>query len=312
MPNTAMVIPASPTAAPPTGALAGALAEPQERSRLSQLLGSLRPRSVRQALLVGSLIVGGFLMLFPFIWTVITSLEPNSAVLTTPQLVPSHITITGYQQLFSTIPFARAAINSIAVGAVSTTLQLVTSAMAAYAFAKIEFRGKQFIFLCYLATLMIPLQVLIVPLFIEMRDFHLIDSYPALIAPTIASAFGIFLIRQAMRTVPLELSEAAMVDGAGHLRIFARIVVPQVRPAIATFAVFAFMASWNSFLWPLVIIQSADHATLPLALAQLHGQFTTEWNVVMAGSVLSILPVLLVYISVQKYVVQSIMTTGLK
>ena len=293
-------------------ATATASIEVRQGSRLAQLVAALRPRSLRQALLLGSLIVGGFLMLFPFIWTVITSLEPNSAVLTTPKLIPSQITFTGYHELFSTIPFARAAINSVAIGVISTGLQVGSSAMAAYAFARIEFWGKQLIFLCYLATLMIPLQVLVVPLFIEMRDFHLVNSYPALIAPTIASAFGIFLIRQAMIGVPQELSEAAMIDGAGHLRIFARIVLPQVKPAVATFAVFAFMASWNSFLWPLIIIQSAAHATLPLALAQLHGQFTTEWNVVMAGSVLSIIPVLLVYVSVQKYVVQSIMTTGIK
>lgn len=292
--------------------MASAVIEIQHRSRALVVLGALRPRSLKHAMLIGSLSLGAFLWLFPFIWTLVTSLEPNSAVLVTPRLIPNRLTFTGYSQLFDTIPFARAAINSIALGVVSTFLQLLTSAMAAYAFARIEFRGKQFIFLCYLATLMIPLQVLIVPLFIEMRDFHLIDSYPALLAPTIASAFGMFLIRQAMMTVPQELSEAAMIDGAGHLRIFGRIVLPQVKPALATFAVFAFMASWNSFLWPLVIVQNADHFTLPLALAELHGQFTTEWNVVMAGSVLSILPVLLVYVSVQKYVVQSITSTGFK
>ncbi|MGD0943121.1 MAG: carbohydrate ABC transporter permease [Acidimicrobiales bacterium] len=292
--------------------MASAVIELRQPSRTIKILKALRPRSLRQTLLVGSLALGGFLWLFPFIWTLVTSLEPNSAELVTPRLIPNQITITGYQQLFSTIPFARAAINSIGLGVVSTFLQLLTSSMAAYAFACIAFRGKQFIFLCYLATLMIPLQVLIVPLFIEMRDFHLIDTYPALLAPTIASAFGMFLIRQAMMTVPQELSEAAMIDGAGHLRIFAKVVLPQVRPALATFAIFAFMASWNSFLWPLVIVQSSAHFTLPLALAELHGQFTTEWNVVMAGSVLSILPILLVYVSVQKYVVQSIATTGLK
>lgn len=267
---------------------------------------------LRRGLLLGSLVFGAFLMLFPFLWTLITSLEPSSAVLSTPRLVPNTLTTVGYKELFSTIPFLRAMLNSLGLGLLSTALQVGTSAMAAYAFAKLEFRGKQFFFLCYLATLMIPLQVLIVPLFIEMRDVHLIDTYPALIAPTIASAFGVFLVRQAMLAVPNELSEAAMIDGAGHFRIFAQVVLPQVRPALATFTVFAFMASWNSFLWPLVIVQNPDHMTLPLALATLHGQFTTDWNVVMAGSVLSILPVLLIYISVQKYVVQSITTTGLK
>jgi multiple sugar transport system permease protein len=145
-----------------------------------------------------------------------------------------------------------------------------------------------------------------------MRTFHLVNTYQAILAPGIASAFGVFLIRQAILAVPTELDEAALVDGAGHLTIFTRVIVPNIRPALATFAVFAFMSSWNSFLWPLVIIDTPDHATLPLALATLHGQYTTQWNVVMAGSVLSIVPILLIYASLQKYVVQSIATTGLK
>jgi multiple sugar transport system permease protein len=145
-----------------------------------------------------------------------------------------------------------------------------------------------------------------------MKQFNLVDTYAAVLAPTIASAFGVFLLRQAIVAVPRELDEAAVMDGAGHLRIFATIILPLIRPALATFTVFAFMASWNSFLWPLVIIRSPEFMTLPLGLSNLHGQYTTEWNVVMAGTVLSVLPIILIYLAAQKYVVQSTALTGLK
>jgi multiple sugar transport system permease protein len=270
---------------------------------------------VRRVVLVVALSVGAVLMLFPFIWTVVTSISANGSVLSTPRLIPSHVTLAGYRQLFSStigVPIIRVVINSIVLALASMVLGVLSSAMAAYAFARLQFRFKNVVFVLYLATLMIPLQVLVVPLFIEMRTFHLVNSYIAVLAPTIASATGVFLIRQAIQTLPTDLDEAATIDGAGHLRIFFSIIVPNVRPALATFAVFAFMASWNNLLWPLVIINSPDHMTLPLALSMLHGEFSTQWNVVMAGSVLSIAPILLLYAFAQKYVVQGMATTGLK
>lgn len=269
----------------------------------------------RRVPLVLALTIGAVAMLFPFIWTVVTSISHNGSVLSTPKLIPSDVTLEGYRKLFSAgvgVPIGRVIANSIGLALVSTVLAVLSSAMAAYAFARLDFRFKNVIFLLYLATLMIPLQVLVVPLFIEMRTFHLVNSYEAILAPTIASATGMFLIRQAILALPRDLDEAALVDGAGHVRIFFSIVVPNVRPALATFAVFAFMASWNNLLWPLVIINSPNHMTLPLALSQLHGEFSTEWNVVMAGSVLSILPIVLLYAFAQKFVVQSMATTGLK
>lgn len=262
-----------------------------------------------------ALTIGAALMLFPFVWTFVTSISSNGSVLSTPHLLPSHPTVSGYRSLFSAssgVPFVRVMVNSIVLAVVSTVLAVLTSAMAAYAFARLEFVGKRVIFVLYLATLMIPLQVLIVPLFVEMRTVHLIDTYPALLAPTIASATGVFLIRQAIMIVPKELDEAALIDGASHVRVFISVILPNVRAALATFAVFAFMASWNNLLWPLVIVNRPSHMTLPLALSALHGQFSTEWNVVMAGSVLSIAPILLLYAFAQRYVVESMTTTGLK
>jgi multiple sugar transport system permease protein len=171
---------------------------------------------------------------------------------------------------------------------------------------------KNVVFGFYLATLMVPLQVLVVPLFIEMKTLNLQDTYFALLAPTIASAFGVFLLRQAVTAVPLELDEAATIDGAGHLRIFTTIVLPLIRPALATVAVFAFMGSWNSFLWPLVVIRSPEFMTLPLGLSTLQGQFTTQWDVVMAGSVVSIVPIAIVYLLAQRHIIAGVAHTGIK
>jgi multiple sugar transport system permease protein len=256
--------------------------------------------------------LGALVMLFPFFWTVITSLESGGAVLDAPRLVPEHVSLDAYRTLFDTLPFERIVLNSLGIAVASTVLQVLTSSMAGYAFARFDFPGKSVVFAAYLATLMIPLQVLIVPLFVEMRQFNLVDTYAAVLAPTVASAFGVFLLRQAVMAVPKELDEAAFIDGAGHIRIFVTIILPLIRPALATFAVFAFMASWNSFLWPLVIIRSPEFMTLPLGLANLHGQFTTEWNVVMAGSVVSVLPILVLYLFAQRFVVQSVASSGLK
>ncbi|GAB1817982.1 carbohydrate ABC transporter permease [Herbidospora sp. RD11066] len=257
--------------------------------------------------------LGALIMLFPFAWAVITSLTPAGTVLQTPpDFAPDNATLDGYSRLLETMPFWRIMFNSLWIAVASTVFQLVTSAMAAYAFARLPFPGRGALFAVYLATLMVPLQVLVVPLFIEMRTFNLTDTYFAILAPTIASAFGVFLLRQAVQQVPKEFDEAAVLDGAGHFRIFALVVLPLIRPALATFAIFGFMASWNSYLWPLVIIRSPEFMTLPLGLANLHGQFTTEWNVVMAGSVVSVVPILILYLFAQKHVIASVAQSGLK
>ncbi|MET8049025.1 MULTISPECIES: carbohydrate ABC transporter permease [unclassified Streptosporangium] len=257
--------------------------------------------------------LGALVMLFPFAWAVITSITPSDAVLAVPpDFTPDNASLDAYGKLLETLPFWRIVANSAWIGAASTALQLVTSAMAAYAFARLPFPGRGALFAVYLATLMMPLPVLVVPLFIEMRTFNLVDTYFALLAPTIASAFGVFLLRQAINQVPKEFDEAAVLDGAGHFRIFVYVVLPLIRPALATFAIFGFMASWNSYLWPLIIIKSPEFMTLPLGLATLHGQFTTEWDVVMAGSVISVVPILILYVFAQKHVIASVAQSGLK
>lgn len=263
-------------------------------------------------LLAVALSVGGLIMLFPFIWTVVTSISPGATLTSTPKLIPDAPSLAPYAELFTRVPFARVIVNSLVIAIISTLLQLVTSAMAAYAFTRLPFRGRGAVFVLYLATMMIPFQVLIVPLFAEMKTLGLINTYLGAILPTIASAFGVFLLRQAMSTVPYDLDQAAKLDGAGHFRIFFQIMLPLIRPALATLAVFAFLNTWNSFLWPLIILRDPTMQTLPVALSTLQGQFSTQWDVLMAGSVVSILPMLALYLFAQKYIVQGVAGTGLK
>lgn len=266
----------------------------------------------RTPILVLALVLGAVVMLFPFLWTVVTSITPGGTLAEGPTLWVDDPTLDAYRQLGDALPIVRIVINSFWIAAVTTLLQLFTGSTAAYAFSRIPFRGKNLVFGLYLATLMVPLQVLIVPLFIQLTRVHLNDTYFALIAPTMASAFGVFLLRQAMDQVPRELDEAATLDGAGHLRIFSTVVLPLVRPALATVAVLAFMSSWNSYLWPLVVIRSPELMTLPLGIATLQGRYTTQWDVMMAGSVVSIVPIAIVYLLAQRYVIAGFAHTGLK
>ena len=273
---------------------------------------ALTRRTVGFVLLHVVMVVGALVMFFPFLWTIITSISPGASLTLAPALIPENPSLAAYQQLFAERPFGRVILNSLLLAVVTTIVQLFTSATAGYAFSRLPFRGQTVVFAIYLATMMIPLQVLIVPLFSELKAFGLLNTYFGALLPTFATAFGIFLLRQAINQVPRELDEAATIDGAGHFRIFWTIILPNIRPALATLVVFAFMGSWNSFLWPLVVLRSPELQTLPIALAGLVGQYTTQWDVVMAGSVVSVLPMLVLYIFAQKYVIQGVASSGIK
>ena len=273
---------------------------------------ALTRRTVGFVLLNVAMVVGAFLMFFPFLWTIVTSISPGARLTLAPALIPENPSLAAYQQLFTERPFGRVILNSLLLAVVTTLVQLFTSATAGYAFSRLLFRGQSIVFAIYLATMMIPLQVLIVPLFSELKAFGLLNTYLGALLPTFATAFGIFLLRQAINQIPRELDEAATIDGAGHFRIFWTIILPNIRPALATLVVFAFMGSWNSFLWPLVVLRSPELQTLPIALAGLLGQYTTQWDVVMAGSVVSVLPMLVLYIFAQKYVIQGVASSGIK
>jgi multiple sugar transport system permease protein len=292
--------------------LATALQPAQVGLRRASARRSAR-RAAPRALLYALLVIGALAMLFPFAWMVSTSLKPDVAVFQTPpQLIPKPFQPSNYSTVVHIFPVWRFLINSVLVAVVSTTLQVGTSAMAAYAFARFKFKGSGALFMLYLTTLMVPFQVTIVPLFVEMKYLHFVNSYPGLIVPSIASAYGTFLLRQAFLSLPSELEEAAFVDGAGHWTVFTRIALPLVRPSLATFAVLSFIASWNSFLWPLVIISSQNLMTLPVGLSNLQGEHLTAWNLVMAGATISVLPILLVYLVAQKQIVRGFVLSGVK
>lgn len=276
------------------------------------------PRTARRRLrLAGRYVVMvacAVIMIGPFVWMVLAALKTDADIRSVPPtLIPDPVTGSNFTRVTDAFNFWRFTANSVGIAIASTILQLVTATSAAYAFARIEFKGRNALFGLYLATMMIPLQVVIVPLFIEMRNLGLVDTYAGLLLPTIVSSFGTFLMRQAFLGLPKELDEAAFIDGANHFQVFAKVLLPLVKPALATFAVFAFMATWNSFLWPLVITQASDqHVTLPVGLSRLNGRFGTDWNVVMAGSVISIVPIVAFYAFTQRWVIRSVAFTGMK
>jgi len=270
-------------------------------------------KSLGRGLLYILLILGGLVMIVPFAWMISTSLKSGQYVLSMPpQLIPNPATLDSYRRIFELYPVGRMLFNSLFVAGLTTIGQLVTCSMAAYAFARLKFRGHNFVFLLYLATLMVPFQVTITPLFIMMRIFGWINTYQGLILPGVFSAFGTFMLRQAFMTIPTEYEEAAYMDGASPLTIFLKIILPLSKPALATLSVFAFMGSWNSFMWPLFIVREETLMTLPVGLATLQGRWLTEWNLVMAGAVITVLPMLLLYLFAQKYLVQGYVMSGLK
>lgn len=253
------------------------------------------------------------LMVIPFLWMIATSLKPPGSVLTIPpQIVPRTVTLESYRSVVEAIPLIRMLGNSLFVTTATVALQLATCALSAYAFARMRWPGRDALFVLYLVTLMVPGQVTITPLFILIKQLGWIDSYQALILPAATSAFGTFLIRQSMLSIPREYEEAAFLDGANHWHVFRSIIVPMSRPALVTLAVFAAMGSWNDFLWPLVVINSERLMTLPVGLSLLQGRYSSDWNMMMAGSVITVVPIILVFFAAQRAFVNGVMTSGLK
>ncbi len=270
-------------------------------------------RSLTRGLAYALLTLAAAFMVVPFVWMLSTSLKADQYVLSMPpQLIPDPLTLESYTRLAELFPIARMVFNSVLAAAVTTLGQLITCSMAAYAFSRMRFRGSNVLFLLYLATLMVPQQVTITPLFILVRYLGWINSYPGLILPGVFSAFGTFLLRQFLVSLPRELEEAAFLDGASHWTVFTRVIVPLAGPALATLAVFAFMGSWNAFLWPLFVVRDPELMTLPVGLATLHGRYLTQWNLVMAGSVIAVVPMLIVYLFAQRYFVQGVVLSGIK
>ncbi len=264
----------------------------------------------RQAILYIILTLGSGIMLAPFCVMLVVSLFPNEAFMA--RRFPLHqMTLANYVEVFRVLPFGRYFINSAVVTVSVTVLQLLISSLAAFAFARLRFRGREMLFLLYLATLMIPPQVTLIPNFLIIKTLGWYDSYFALIVPALFSALSTFLLRQYYRGIPLEMDEAARMDGASSLRIWGQIIVPLSWPAISALAVFTFQATWNDFLWPLVVTTTDKMRTIPIGLSYFVGQYSTAWHLLMAGSVIALLPVLLIYFLAQKTFVQGITLTGM-
>jgi multiple sugar transport system permease protein len=292
---------------------------PAAARRGAPLRGPLRtPRRPAAPALRGTLKwlllgVGVVVAVVPFVWMVAGSFRTEADLFANPaSLLPSEWTLHGYQGIWEELPFLRLIANSFIFAGVTTVLCLVFDSMCAYALARIPFRGATLCFWLVLATLMIPFQVTLIPVFIELFDLGWLNTYHGLIVPRATSAFGIFLLRQFFLSVPRELDEAARIDGAGHLRIYARIILPLAKPALATLAVLHFMNLWNDLLWPLVMTSSTDMRTLPAGLTLFGGQHITDHAVLLAGATISLLPLALAFALAQKYFVAGVATTGLK
>ena len=252
-------------------------------------------------------------MVLPLVWMLVTSLETlDETRHYPPVLVPQSAEFHNYTDVLQQVPFARWFANTVIVTTLSVVGNLFFCCLAGYAFARIKFFGREAVFLMVLATLMIPFQVVIIPTFLIVRQLGLIDTLGALVIPNLAGAFGIFMLRQFFRTLPVELEEAARIDGASRLGVLFKIVLPLSGPALATLAVITFMWTWNDFLWPLVTIYSENNATLQLGLSMFQGAHQTNTNILMAANVMSILPVLILFFVAQRYFIRGIATTGLK
>ena len=256
---------------------------------------------------------GILIALVPFVWMVSGSFRSEADLFGNPaSLFPGSWTLHGYTAIWDELPFLRLLLNSFIFAGVTTTLLLLFDSMCAYALARIQFRGSTLLFWLVIATLMIPFQVTLIPVFIELFHFGWLDTYQGLIIPRATSAFGIFMLRQFFITIPRELDEAARIDGAGHLRIYARIIMPLSIPALATLGVLHFMNLWNDLLWPLIVTSSTDMRTLPAGLTLFGGQHVTDHAVLLAGAVISMLPLALAFFLAQRFFVEGVATTGLK
>jgi alpha-1,4-digalacturonate transport system permease protein len=259
------------------------------------------------------LLVMTFIILAPVFWFVLSSFKDATDLgARPPKILPSRWAFENYTEAFQMYNYMRYFMNSVIVTSIATVLTLLINSMAAYAFAKYNFRGRDGLFVMTLAMIMIPLQVILIPIYLVVSSLGLVNTYWGMIIPAAATPTGVFIIRQYMLTIPDELIEAARIDGAGEFRIFARIVLPLCRPALAVVAIFSILWRWNDFLWPLLIAQKEELYTLPVALALLNGQLVVPYNIVLAMSVMSIIPVLFMFVFMQRQIVQGIAQTGIK
>ncbi|MBD2304963.1 carbohydrate ABC transporter permease [Chroococcidiopsis sp. FACHB-1243] len=271
-------------------------------------------RTWRTIWIYGLLGAIAILMLFPLLWLLSTSLKsPTENIFQfPPQFLPSQPTFNNFIRVWQTNPFGRYLFNSTLVALLTVGLNLLFCALAAYPLARLEFRGREIIFTAIVTTIMIPFQIVMIPLYILTVQLGMKNTYLGIIFPAIASAFGIFLLRQAFQGVPKELEEAARIDGCSELGIWWNVMLPAIRPALVTLAIFVFIGAWSDFLWPLIVIDRPELYTLPLGVAMLAGTFSLDWRLIAAGSIISIAPILILFLFVQRYIVPTAAGSGVK
>jgi multiple sugar transport system permease protein len=263
--------------------------------------------------LYAALLVFGALSLMPLLWMVSASfMAQGEATTFPPALVPRHPTLVHYRDLFGRLALGRYALNSALVAIVTTIGALAINASAGYAFAKLRFRGRDATFRALAAGLAIPVQVAMLPLFLLIKALGLVNNYGGVIIPGLSSIFGIFLVRQYALAIPDDLLDAARIDGAGELRVFRSIVLPTIRPVLATLALWTFLATWNDFMWPLIVLSDDRRYTLPVALAGLVGEHSQDVELMMAGAVVTVLPVLVLFLMLQRYYVEGVTEGSVK
>lgn len=276
-------------------------------------LGSIRI-PIGTILLHAVLSIGAVIMVAPFIWMVLSSLKDMSQIfLIPPKWIPDPFVWDNFQRSLEALPFGRAYFNSFYISFTVVVSQLITCSMAAYAFAKIRFPFREPLFVLFLATMMVPGQVTIIPLYLMMKQIGWLDSHLSIIVPSsLFNAFGVFLLRQFFKGIPAELEEAAIIDGANRWTIYWNIMMPLIRPALAALGIFTFLGTWNNFFGPLIFLSSPEKFTVPMMLNLFRGMYITDWSLLMAGSAIAVLPVLVVYIIGQRYIIEGITLTGIK
>lgn len=261
----------------------------------------------------GALVVAALVTLFPLAWMVMASLmKPGEASSSPPPFFPSEATLGNYRELFLRSSFGGRLINSLLLAVLATSLSLALHVSAGYAFAKLRFRGRDALMKGLVTLMLVPGQVAMIPLFLLLKELGLVNSYAGVLVPAMTGVFGIFLVRQYALSIPDELLEAARLDGASELRIFWSVVLPVLRPILVTLAIFAFLGSWNDFLWPLIVLTDDSRQTLPVALAALSREHAADAELMMAGSVVTIVPVLLVFLALQRYYLRGLMAGSVK
>lgn len=251
--------------------------------------------------------------LIPFAWMISTSLKARGALMSIPiEWIPKEPTLAAYEKVLTKFPFLKTVANSLFISVSYTIITLISASMAAFAFAKIRFPKADLLLKVFLATMMIPTQVTIIPLFVVMNKLGLINTYGSVLLPSIFRPFAVFLLVQQMRTIPNDYLDAASIDGASTFTVYRKVALPLCAPTLATLSITTFMESWNDYLWPLLMLTDKSKMTLPIALSTLNGAYATEYNVLMAGSLISMVPIILIYIFAQKYFENGMMAGGIK